>query len=106
MKTLIASMATTVALSAAVVHACDDHHGKCQVEDWRWYSLMPGTIIIEGVATCHSGALSLRLYEGHGDAAKFLATATTYVRGHTFETVVYEVDPKDPSIRYSIDPDG
>ena len=37
-------------LCAGIAQACDDHHGACEIEDWRWYSV-GDYLNIEGFAT-------------------------------------------------------
>ena len=48
MRELIAA-ATTGLLCVGIAQACDDHHGACEIEDWRWYSV-GDYLNIEGVA--------------------------------------------------------
>lgn len=64
MKRLIgtAIMASTL-LAFGVVSACDDHVGKCEIEDWRWFKISEMNMLtIEGVATCDSGMISVSIY--------------------------------------------
>ena len=62
-------------------------------------------IKMNGVATCDAGELRLRLYDGEGDARKFLAVETAYIDGHIFETYVHPAPkPAALSIKYSIEP--
>ena len=93
-------------LTSGVVGACDDHVGKCEIEDWRWYEV-PGMdmLYIEGVATCDSGEITIRIYEGIGDPQQFLGVANGYVESHAFFAVASNVrvfHPDDIAIRYSI----
>ena len=56
-----------------VALACDDHIGKCEIEEWRWdYTAIMETLTIEGSATCDTGKVSMRLYDGEGEGAEFL----------------------------------
>ena len=105
MRGLIAAAAAGL-LCAGVAEACDDHHGVCEIEDWRWYSVAD-YLNIEGVATCDSGRIRIRLYEGEGDKAKFIGTADGRIKGHTFEAIGQNIQPpQSVSIKYSIEPRG
>ena len=86
--------------------ACDDHHGECSIEDWRW-NAVPGTgfVMLDGVATCDKGKVALRLYEGEG--GKFLGTDTAYIEQHIFQAMLQSIQsPSDIAIKYSIEPGG
>ena len=96
---LLLSLASTAAL------ACDDHFGKCEVEDWRWYSILGlGNVLsLEGVTTCDAGRITLRLYEGEG--GKFLGVASSGITGHTFVAIATDVKSASAmAIKYSIEP--
>ena len=86
--------------------ACDDHIGKCEIEDWKHtYTSMMQALTIDGVATCDAGEVRLRLYDGEGDARKFLAVDTAYIEGHIFKAILFQVEkPKALTIKYSIAP--
>ena len=87
--------------------ACDDHIGKCEIEDWKHtYTGMMELLVIDGVTTCDAGEVRLRLYDGEGDARKLLAVDTAYIEGHIFKALVLPVEskPKALSIQYSIKP--
>ena len=59
------ALLTAGLIAAGVAGACDDHHGECTIEDWRWQEVaVMEAIMIDGVATRESGKLALRLYEG------------------------------------------
>ena len=104
MRGLIAAM-TAGLLCAGIAHACDDHHGKCEIEDWRWYSTLGSFLTVEGVATCDTGHVRIRLYEGDGDKPKFLGTAEGFVEGHVFDAIGQNIpEPQSLSIKYSIEP--
>lgn len=61
---------------------------------------------IEGVTTCDTGRMRLRLYDGEGDAEKFIGVETAYIRGHTFQAIKLQVaEPTALSIKYSIEPE-
>lgn len=107
MKRLIVMAIMASALFASgVVGACDDHVGKCEIEDWRWFKISEVNMLtIEGVASCDSGMISVRIYEGVGDSQKFLSIATGFVEGHTFTAIadnIRDFHPDDIAIRYSI----
>ena len=80
--------------------------GACEIEDWRWYT-QSDTLVIEGVATCRSGRLVLRIYEGEGEATQFLGVADTFIEGYAFTAYTSDVTPPDSvTIKYTIDPGG
>ena len=102
MRELIAA-ATVALLGADIAQACDNHHGKCDIEDWRWYSVAD-YLTVDGVATCDAGRVRIRLYEGEGDKPKFLGTASARIKGHTFEAIGQGIQPpQSVSIKYSIE---
>ena len=99
--------ATAGLLCAGIAQACDDHQGTCEIEDWRWYTAAGTFLMIEGVATCDTGHIRIRLYEGEGDKPKFLGTADGFVQGHAFEAIGQNIQPPESvSIKYSIEPQG
>ena len=84
--------------------ACDDHHGECEIEDWRAVELL-GDLMIEGVSTCDSGRVTIRLYEEADGTTDYLGNADGYIDGHTFTALATEVrKPQSLVIKYSIDP--
>ncbi|MDE2914263.1 MAG: hypothetical protein OXL68_15205 [Paracoccaceae bacterium] len=96
-----------VALTAPPALACDDHHGVCEIEDWRYsYTSMMKALSIDGVATCDAGVIRLRLYDGIGDQREFIGVETAHIDGHIFEAILLpiEVKPTDLSIKYSVEP--
>ena len=102
------SAITAFFLASTVALACDDHIGVCEIEDWNHaYTPTMQALTIDGVATCDAGEVRLRLYDGEGDARKFLAVETAYIEGHIFKALVLPVEgrPKALSIKYSIKPD-
>ncbi len=101
---LIAMAVSACLIGASAALACDDHIGACEIEDWRsWDSF--GTFVIEGVATCDTGFIRIRLYDGEGDGQRFLGTAEGFIDGHVFSALATNLDtPKNLSIKYSIDP--
>ena len=102
-KKLVAAIALTIGLFGNVI-ACDDHIGQCTIENWRVY-IQSDSLWIEGVASCDSGELFIRVYEGDN----FVGVMNTYIEGHIFTDYLDNL-PKNQyesiSIRYSIDPDG
>lgn len=85
--------------------ACDDHTGKCEIEDWKHdYTAVMQALTIDGVATCNAGTVRLRLYDGAGDARKFVGVETAYIKGHIFKAIVLPAaKPTALSIKYSIE---
>ncbi len=97
------SAITAFFLASSIALACDDHIGKCEVEDWRWSGPTGGYLSIEGVSTCDTGRIRLRLYEGEN--GKFLGVASGRIRGHTFEAIATDVKSASAvAIKYSIEP--
>ena len=104
---IVLSTITAFCLASTAALACDDHVGKCEIEDWNYsYTSMMKALTIDGVATCDAGEVRLRLYDGEGDDRKFLAVDTAYIEGHIFKALVLPVEskPKALSIKYSIKP--
>lgn len=97
---------TALCLVAGPAIACDDHHGTCEIEDWtHTYTGMMDALQIDGVATCDTGEVRLRLYDGEGDTKKFLGVENAYIQGHTFQAIKIGVaKPIALSIKYSINP--
>ena len=94
---------TAFCLASTTALACDDHIGKCDVEDWRWSGPTGGYLTIEGVATCDTGRIRLRLYEGEG--GKFLGVASSGIKGHTFEAIATDIKSVSTvAIKYTIEP--
>lgn len=104
MRTIMtAALAATLSAGAAL--ACDDHYGTCEIEDWTYtYTGMMEALQIDGVATCDTGRLMLRLYDGEGDDRKFIGVERTFIRGHIFKATKLGVPkPAALSIKYSIE---
>ncbi len=92
-------------LPIGFANACDDHFGKCEVEDWRSYN-SSNFQFIDGVATCDSGYIIIRLYDGSEEVQKFIGTARDFIDGHTFKAIAENVEkPESLSIKYSIEPE-
>ncbi len=51
---------------------------ECEVEDWRAVPSFGGFLAIEGSATCESGIVGVRLYDGD----TFIGTASGFITGH------------------------
>ena len=97
------AFAAVALLASGGALACDDHIGKCEVEDWRWSGPLGGYLTIDGVATCDTGRIRLRLYEGEG--GKFLGVANSSIKGHTFEAIATDIKSASAvAIKYSIEP--
>ena len=94
-------------LNAALAVACDDHVGKCEIEDWRWTESFGNMMAIEGVATCDKGMISIRVYEKEGEDERFLGTTTGFINGHVISAMASDIEYIDPDaimIRYAIQP--
>ena len=100
----IALVAVALLVGTETAIACDDHVGKCEIEDWNHtYTGTMEALQIDGVATCDEGKVRLRLYDGEGDARKFLGVETAYIEGHIFKAIKLPVaKPKALAIKYSI----
>ena len=82
-----------------IILACDDHNGECEIEAWISRTTMD-FLIIEGSATCNSGIVNIRLYDGD----TYLGNALGYVEGHALNATATGIDePDDLQIRYSIE---
>ena len=105
MRALVTALAAGT-LSAGAALACDDHHGVCEIEDWtHTYTGMMEALQIDGVATCDTGRIRLRLYDGEGDGKKFIGVESAFIKGHTFTAIKLQVaKPAALSIKYSIEP--
>ena len=92
--------------SFGIARACDDHVGTCQIDDWRSYQQL-NYLNIEGVATCDSGKVNLRIYDGDGDNARFIATTYAYIEGHSFHAIATNIEEplSNITLRYSVEPD-
>lgn len=101
------ALAVAALLASGSALACDDHTGKCEIEDWKHtYTGMMKALQIDGVATCDKGRLRLRLYDGQGDARKFVGVETAFIEGHIFTAIKLQVEkPRALSIKYSIEPE-
>ncbi len=98
--------ALALCMAPGVALACDDHFGKCEIEDWKHtYTEMMEALVIDGVTTCDAGEIRLRLYDGEGDAREFIGVETAYIDGHIFKAMLLQVEkPKVLSVKYSIEP--
>ena len=77
------------------------HSAECKIEEWTWSSPLPTVLIIEGVTTCESGELILRLYRGEGGS--FFGVERDYIEGHTFKVIRTATQkPKSLAIKYVI----
>ena len=102
MRIAIGAMMAAV-LAVGTASACDDHHGACEIEDWRWHSMIAGMLMIDGVTTCNEGRVILRLYEG--EDGPFLGIANSYIEGHAFQALANDIPkPSALAIKYSIEP--
>jgi len=79
---------------------------ECTVEDWRYNHVASlQKVKVEGSATCEKGRISIRAYDGSGDAQVFMGVASGVVRGYIFETYLDDIpeNPESMSIKYSIE---
>lgn len=96
----IAIAACTVAIAGSQALACDDHHGECQIEAWRYQSMM-GMLTIEGSATCDSGLVTIRLFDGE----TYLGNAIGTIEGHALTAIATNIEkPANLVLKYSIEP--
>ena len=102
----LALAALALCLVPGIALSCDDHIGKCEIEEWRHeYTSSMQALSIEGVATCDEGKIRLRFYDGEGESRKFVGVDTAYIEGHIFKSIKLRVEkPRALSIKYSIDP--
>lgn len=100
------SVITAFCLVSTTALACDDHIGKCEIEDWQHtYTGMMEWLVIDGATTCDAGKIRLRLYDGEGDTQEFIGVETAYINGHIFKAMLLQAEkPKALSIKYSIEP--
>ena len=91
---------TVFLLWSVPASACDDHHGKCELDAWRGYRT-GDYVTIEGSATCDKGHIVVRFYDGE----KFLAMEDGYIKGHAVRVIATNVSSySDLKIKYSIKP--
>lgn len=103
----LCALAAGMILAAPAAQAHDTSPGACQIEDWRFVSVIGGFVSIEGVTTCTEGKMHMRLYEGEGEGRRFLGASTTYFEGHVFDAMFMDVaEPTNPTIEYAIDEEG
>ncbi len=76
----------------------------CEVEDWKYvYQNIMQMLTVEGVTTCESGEIHLRLYEGEGETREFYGVETAFIEGHIFETIIIQAEkPTSLSLEYKI----
>ncbi len=103
MRTLLMPILFIGMVGFGTAHACDDHFGNCEIEDWKYRHAM-SFLTIEGVTTCDQGSIRIRMYT----SGEFVGIADGYIEGHTFEVISMSVDKKPATleIKYSIDPGG
>ena len=93
--------ALAIAIAGGQALACDDHQGTCKIEAWR-YQLTSGILTIDGSATCNSGMVSIRLYDGE----TYLGNAPGFVQGHALTAMATGIrHPDKLQIKYSIVPE-
>lgn len=100
MKKTIRLLATMAAVAVATPVVA------CEVEDWRtWHIPIMESLMIEGVTTCRTGEIFLRVYDGEGDDAKFVGVEHAYIEGYQFKTSISSVErePEAVSIRFTFE---
>ena len=92
----------TPVLAAALLSPAAAHAAECKIEDWKWSSLAPTVLVVEGTTTCKTGEIVLRLYEGEGGA--FVGVETAYIQGYAFKTIrKVTAQPSVLAIKYTIE---
>ena len=96
-----------ICLSALAAWPCDDHVGTCAIEAWRAAGPTARIITIEGVTTCDSGYVIIRVYETGSGEETFIGVADGLIQGHAFTAHAMEIDNEfqSLSIKYSIQPE-
>ena len=92
-------------LAFGTVGACDDHVGKCEIEDFLYRIEGFDNLVIRGVTTCDSGKIIIRVYDGEGESRKLVAIADGYIVSHTFTAMSsggVSYMPDNVSFHYSI----
>ncbi len=99
MKTIVISLFALMVMSSVALAE------ECIIEDWKSiYQDTMQALIIEGVTTCKSGQIQLRLYDGEGDGREFFGVETGYIQGYIFEIFLIPAEkPNKLSIEYNID---
>ena len=97
--------ATVIALAAGFLASSPALAEECKIEDWKAdYQSMMKALTIEGVTTCKTGRMQLRLYDGEGDTRKFVGVETAFIEGHIFETIIMPTEkPNALSLKYTIE---
>lgn len=89
-------------LAAALLSSSAAYAADCKIEDWKWSSLAPTVLVVEGTTTCKTGEIVLRLYEGEGGA--FIGVETAYIQGYAFKTIrKVTAQPSTLAIKYTIE---
>lgn len=90
-------------IAAVLIGAPVQAESNCEIEAWRAYSPVPAMVMIEGSTTCAEGIITIRLYSGSGDSAKFVGVANGLVQGNSFQAVATNLKkPATMTIKYSI----
>ncbi|WP_407473531.1 hypothetical protein [Sulfitobacter sp. PM12] len=85
-------------IAAVTLAVTGDVTGKCKIEDWS-YTRKGSNAHIVGAATCESGKLNYRLYDGE----TFLTSGFTYIEGFGFQTYAAIPELAEMQIKYTID---
>lgn len=74
-------------------------NAQCDIEAWNYKQFTPDKIQIDGVATCYSGRLTIKLYNSDDE---YITNKTTYIRSGAFKTYADGIAPSELKIKYSI----
>ena len=108
MRHVVALMAfVPVALVSWVLSAGSAFAEECVIEDFRYsYTEFMKALTLEGVTSCATGVMHIRLYDGQGETRQFVGVETVYIEGYIFETIVMPTEnPTDLAVKYVITPE-
>ena len=94
MKTMLMALVASAALVLSSPSVAQD---ECTLEDWRWqYEPMMNWITIEGVSTCETATMALRVYDENG---QFLgADPMAVIQGGVFMSIIDGVARRPASV--------
>lgn len=90
---------TSATQSKKRTQATSDSSSGCKIEDWS-FSEKASSIYINGTATCSTGKLIYRLYDGNTN--KFITSGFTYIEGYAFQSYADGSTPGSLNIKYTI----
>ena len=71
----------------------------CKIESWNYKQFTADSIKVDGVTTCMSGKLIIKLYDNNEN---YIGNKTTYIKGGAFNTYVDGTAPSELHIKYTI----